>query len=435
MEQIEENLIALPPTSAELKFKERLGKAEKNNFRLGIFSGVFYNLGCAFISRTTVLPSFFSHLTSSSALIGIVGTFQDVGWYLPQLPASSWVQHKPQKMPMYRLSTLLRIIFFFGLAIATMLSTNASFLLIISVLSLLVFYLCSGLGGVVFMELFAKAIRPEKRSIFLGIRMALAGILSATFGAWAISVLLNSAEFPFNYGLVFLAGAIIASSGLLFMAAMREPRDLHKMQQRSLAEQIRMGLHLLKSDNNFRYYVKTRLLLSLFPLGLPFLFLFAKNKLGFQPTEIALFITTECIGLVISNYIWSKMAREHSNRAVLLVSSIIAIAIPLFVILFSVASIPKELYAGVFAIAAAVDSGYTIGGMSYLVEIIPQKERTTYAALYNTLLAFPILLSFLAGILLDSYGFIVLYSILLFFAIVSVFYVSKLKAHPAPAVE
>src|SRR5258708_35898746 len=119
------------------------------------------------------------------------------------------------------------------------------------------------------------------------------------------------------------------------MAAMREPRDLHKMQQRSLAEQIRMGAHLLKSDHNFRYYVKTRLLLSLFPLGLPFLFLFAKNKLGFQPTEIALFITTECIGLVISNYIWSKMARQHSNKAVLLFSSIIAVTIPLFVIIFS----------------------------------------------------------------------------------------------------
>jgi MFS family permease len=68
--------------------------------------------------------------------------------------------------------------------------------------------------------------------------------------------------------------------------------------------------------------------------------------------------------------------------------------------------------------------------MSYLVEIIPVKERTTYSALYNTLLAFPILLSFLAGILLDSFGFVVLYSILLFFALISVYYVSRLEANP-----
>ncbi len=430
MQEIEDEL-AIPITSAERKFKERLSKVEKNNFLLGINSGVFYNLGCAFISRTTVLPSFFSHLTSSSALIGIVGTFQDIGWYLPQLPASSWVQHKPQKMPMYRLSTVLRIILFFGLAAATIFSTSTSFLLIISVLSLLLFYMCSGLGGVVFMELLAKAIRPEKRGVFLGIRMALAGILSATVGAYAISLLLNSAVFPLNYGFVFLAGAVIASIGLLFMAVMREPRDLHKMEQRTFAEQIKMGVTLLRSDHTFRYYVKTRLLLSLFPLGLPFLFLFAKKELGFQTTEIALFITTECIGLVISNYIWSKMARKHSNKAVLFYSSILAIAIPLLVIIFSVAPIQKEIYTIVFAIAAAVDSGYTIGGMSYVIDIIPQKERTTYAALYNTLLAFPILLSFLAGILLDSYGFIFLYSVLLFFAVISVFYVSRLKAHPA----
>lgn len=425
-----EELLTLPVTSAERKFNERVSKVEKNNFRLGILSGIFYNLGCSFISRTTVLPSFLSHLTGSSALIGIVGTFQDVGWYLPQFPASSWVQHKPQKMPLYRLSTALRIFFFFGLAFATMFLTDASALLVISVLSLFFFYMCSGLGGVVFMELFAKAIRPEKRGVFLGIRMAVAGILSATIGAWAISFLLSSSDFPMNYALVFLAGAIISSAGLLFMAVMREPRDLHKTQERSLRQQIQMGSLLLKENLTFRYYVKTRLLLSLFPLGLPFLFLFAKKELGYQSTEIALFITTECIGLVISNYFWSRLARTHSNKAVLLYSSLLAIIIPLFVISFSIFSLPREAFAVVFAVAAAVDSGYTIGGMSYLIEIIPQKERTTYAALYNTLLAFPILLSFLAGMLLDSYGFIALYSILLFFAGISVLYVKRLKPIP-----
>ena len=84
MQELEEELLNQPITSAEKKFNERLSKLEKNNFRLGVWSGVLYNLGCSFISRTTVLPSFFSHLTGSSALIGVVGTFQDVGWYGPR---------------------------------------------------------------------------------------------------------------------------------------------------------------------------------------------------------------------------------------------------------------------------------------------------------------------------------------------------------------
>jgi MFS family permease len=430
MQEIDQELVSLPLTSAGKKFHEHVAKVEKSNFRLGVWSGILYNLGCSFISRTTVLPSFFSYLTNSSALIGIVGTFQDVGWYLPQLPASSWVQHKPQKMPMYKLSMVLRIFFFFGLALVTMFSSDTSLLLVVSVVSLFFFYMCSGLGGVVFMELFAKAIRPEKRGVFLAIRMAVAGILCATIGAWSIGFLLSSAEFPLNYGLVFLAGAVISSAGLLFMAVMREPRDPHKTPERSLKKQIQVGVDLLRSDHRFRYYVKTRLLLSLFPLGLPFLFLFAKKQLGYQSTEIAIFITTECIGLVISNYFWSRLSRQSSNKVVLLCSALIAILIPLMVISFSTFSLPRGLFAIVFAIAAAVDSGYTIGGMSYLVEIIPAKERTTYSALYNTLLAFPILLSFLAGMLLDSFGFVTLYSILLLFAVISVFYVSRLEAFP-----
>ena len=303
-------------------------------------------------------------------------------------------------------------------------------LLVVSVVSLFFFYMCSGLGGVVFMELFAKAIRPEKRGVFLGIRMAVAGILSATIGAWSIGFLLASAEFPLNYGYVFLAGAVFSSVGLLCMAVMREPRDLHKTAERSLKQQIQAGINLLRNDHRFRYYVKTRLLLSLFPLGLPFLFLFAKKQLGYQSTEIAIFITTECIGLVISNYFWSRLSQRASNKAVLFGSAIIAILIPLMVICFSAFSLPRGAFAIVFAIAAAVDSGYTIGGMSYLVEIIPEKDRTTYSALYNTLLAFPILLSFLAGMVLDSFGFVVLYSILLLFAVISVFYVSRLETFP-----
>jgi MFS family permease len=432
MEEIEKELLAIPITSAGQKFNERVSKVEKNNFKLGVWSGVLYNLGCSFISRTTVLPSFLSHLTGSSALIGVVGTFQDVGWYLPQFPASSWVQHKPQKMPMYRLSTGLRIFLFFGLALAVFFVNDSSLLLVISVLSLLFFYMCSGLGGVVFMELFAKAIRPERRSIFLAIRMAVAGILCATIGAWSISFLLSSSEFPTNYAYVFLVGAIFSSVGLLCMAVMREPRDLHKNQERSMKEQLMIGINLLHKDRRFRFYVKTRLLLSLFPLGLPFLFLFAKKELGFQSTEIAFFITSECIGLVISNYYWTRVSRKVSNKAVLFRSSLVAIAIPLIVICFSIFKLPREIFAIIFAIAAAVDSGYTIGGMSYLIEIIPQKERTTYSALYNTLLAFPILLSFFAGILLDSYGFILLYSILLVFAVISVFYVTRLENIPVP---
>jgi MFS family permease len=429
MQELDEELIALSTTSAERKFREGVTRVEKRNFWLGINSGVFYNLGCAFISRTTVLPSFLSHLTGSSALIGIVGTFQDVGWYLPQFPASSMVQHKPQKMPLYRLSTWLRIILFFGLSATTMFVTNASVLLIVSVLSLLFFYLCSGLGGVVFMELFSKAIRPEKRGVFLGIRMAVGGILSATFGAWAISTLLSSSQFPLNYGLVFLVGAITASAGLIFMAVMREPRDAHKTEERSLGEQIKMGIHLLKTDHQFRYYVKTRLILGFFPLGLPFLYLFAKKQLGFHAYEIGPFIASECIGLVISNYIWSKVA-ARSNKRVLLLSSLVALAIPLLIIVYSAWSLPREGFIVIFAIAAAVDSGYTIGGMSYVVECVPLKERTTYLALYNSLLSLPILLSFLAGILLDSFGFVTLYSVLLVFAIASVLYVRGLAEKP-----
>src|SRR5437764_5583802 len=92
----------------ERKFHALKSRVEKRNFRLGVTNGVLYGLGTYFISRSTVIPSFLSHLTSSSALIGIVSQFESIGWYLPQFVAASFVVHMPRKLPLYRLGWWIR---------------------------------------------------------------------------------------------------------------------------------------------------------------------------------------------------------------------------------------------------------------------------------------------------------------------------------------
>src|SRR5437879_1624173 len=85
------------------RFHHLSARHDKRNFRLGVTNGVLYGLGTYFISRSTVIPSFFSHLTHSSALIGLVSQFESIGWYLPQFIAASFVLHLPRKLPLYRI--------------------------------------------------------------------------------------------------------------------------------------------------------------------------------------------------------------------------------------------------------------------------------------------------------------------------------------------
>lgn len=402
-------------------------KVESTNFRLGVWNGILYNLAMSFLSKTTVLPGFLSHLTSSSALIGFISSFDSIGWYLPQLPVSAWVQHKQRKMPVYRASALIRTIAFALLAVITLLAPSTTVLLVTTVTALLVYFLASGPGGLVFTEMYAKAIPANRRGRFLGLRMAIGGVLSATVGAAVISYFLSEYSFPTNFGLVFVVGTITAGVALFMMASMREPREKVVTEERSMMEQFRFCLEILRTDHKFRAFISARVLFESFSLGLPFLFLFAQKKLGYSTADIGLFIAVECVGIIISNYIWAELADKVSNKRVLIGTAYLALLVPIAIILYSFIDLPPFLFPVVFALASAVDSGRTIGGMGYLAATNPIHERTTYAALYNSLLALPLFLAVIAGLLLDSYGFELLYGILLVLGVISLLQFRKLE--------
>ena len=63
----------------------------KRNFALGVVNGALVNVGMAFLDPFTVLPVFIAKLGGSAALIGFVSALHGVGWFLPQLIASSLV--------------------------------------------------------------------------------------------------------------------------------------------------------------------------------------------------------------------------------------------------------------------------------------------------------------------------------------------------------
>jgi hypothetical protein len=63
----------------------------RQNFICFVLDHVFFGVGLAFVSQTTVLPSFISQLTDSAPLIGLASTIQTGAWLLPQLLAASYL--------------------------------------------------------------------------------------------------------------------------------------------------------------------------------------------------------------------------------------------------------------------------------------------------------------------------------------------------------
>jgi MFS family permease len=416
------------PAPQEAKFLKLSAKNERRNFRLGVTNGVLYGLGTSLISHSTIIPSFFSHLTSSSALIGLVSQFESIGWYLPQFIAASFVVHWPKKLPMYRFGWWVRGAALFSLAAVTLWSPSATVLLTFAVLLYAIFAAGSGLSGVVFLELVAKTIPAKRRGRFFGLRISLASILSVTIGAGAISLLLAGFRFPTNFGFVFLASAIIVSVGLGFMAFMREPRTATVPDRRTLLEHFREGWKIYKTDKRYSNYINTRMLMSTATIGVPFLVIFAHKRLGFQTSDLGMFVAADCIGTIVGNFFWERLTDRRSAKVCLEVATIVNVALPIIVLLYLWLPLPKLLYASVFSIAAAFDAGTSIGGMTYIIEISPEHDRSTYIGLFNSLMSLPLMLTALAGALLDFAGYGILYGLVLALSVVSLFAVRKLEA-------
>ncbi len=427
--EVQEDVIGLV-TPHTAKYHAMSARVDKRNFRLGVTNGVLYGLGTYFISRATVIPSFFSHLTHSSALIGFVSQFESIGWYLPQFIVASFVVHMPRKLPLYRIGWWIRGSALFALAIVTLLAPRPAILLPAAILLYALFSTGAGVSGVVFLDLVAKTIPERRRGRFFGLRLSIGSLLSISIGAGAISLLLGHSHFPVNFGYVFLIGAIIVTIGLGFMAVMREPRTHDVPDERTLIEHFKEGWKVYKTDKRFAQYLNARLFMGTWVMGVPFLVLFAHDKLGFQTRDLGIFIAADCLGTVIGNFIWERLTDRRSAKACLEWAAIVAAVLPIVVLLYLWLPLPRILFASVFALAAAFDAGTSIGGMTYLIEISPPHDRATHMGLFNSMMAFPLVLTAIAGALLDFAGFAPLYAIVLIIAIFSFFAMRRLEERP-----
>lgn len=81
----------------------------RRNYLLGLLNGALFMCGTTFIGPSTVLPAFILHFTQSRFVVGLAGSLHRMGWSLPQLLISNYVERLRYKMPFYRASNAIRM--------------------------------------------------------------------------------------------------------------------------------------------------------------------------------------------------------------------------------------------------------------------------------------------------------------------------------------
>ena len=391
----------------------------RRNFICFVLDYVFFGVGLAFISQTTVLPSFVSQLTDSAPLIGLASTIQTGAWLLPQLIAASYLADKDRKKPYLMLPAAIGRPVFWLLAGVLFVAGDLSPTLILGLffIGLAVFMSTDALAAVAWFDIMSKAIPPTRRGRLFGIGQFFSGLLTVGAGA-VVNALLGpqGPPFPRNYALLFFLAGLSFFVSLATMIFLREPVEPTQNERLPWNAFLPKLLTVLRENRTFSLVTALRLLMGLNGMALPFYVVYATEELQLGIEAIGLFLSSQVVGGILAGFVWGYLNERSGSRIVIQCSTVMALASPLLALLMGpigrlAGASTIYVYSLIFLAIGALNSSMMPGFINFVLELAPPEERATYIALTNTLCGVLLVVPFLGGWLLQATSYPVLFAV------------------------
>jgi len=390
----------------------------RRNFICFVLDYVFFGVGMACVSQTTVLPSFVSQLTDSAPLIGLSSTIITGAWLLPQLIAASYLADKERKKPYLLLPAAIGRPVFLLLAGVLFLGGDLAPTLILGLffIGLAVFMSTDALAAVAWFDILSKAIPPTRRGRLFGIAQFFSGLLAVGAGA-VVNALLGpqGPSFPHNYArLFFLAGLslFVSLSAMIFLREPVKPTQTERLSWNAFLPKL---LAVLRENRTFSLVTALRLLTGLNGMALPFYVVYATGELRLGIEAVGLFLSSQVIGSILAGFVWGYLNERSGSKIVIQCSTTLAMASPLLALLMGpishrAGSSTIYIYSLIFFVIGALNSSMMPGFINFVLELAPSEERATYIALTNTLCGTLLVAPFLGGWLLQATSYPVLFA-------------------------
>jgi MFS family permease len=391
----------------------------RRNFICFVLDYVFFGVSLAFVSQTTVLPSFIRQLTDSAPLIGLASTIQTGAWLLPQLMAASFLTDKARKKPYLLLFAALGRPVFWLLAGVLFLAGDSArvFILALLFVSLAVFMGTDAVASVAWFDIFGKAIPPTRRGRLLGFGQVSSGLLTVGAGALVNTVLgPQGPSFPNNYALLFFLAGLSLFASWLAMNFLHEPIGSTQRERLPWNTFLPKLLTVLRENRTFSLVTVVRLLAGLSGMAMPFYVVYAADQLHLGTDSIGFFISSQVIGSILAGFVWGYLNERSGSKIVIQCSTILGLASPLLALLIQPLShlagaSTIYVYSLIFLAIGALNSSFMPGFINFVLELAPPEERPTYIALTNTLCGSLLVVPFLGGWLLQATSYPVLFAV------------------------
>ena len=375
----------------------------KHNYIFNVLDGAFFGFAIGFASFTTVLPLFFSTMTSSAVLIGLIPAIHNMGWQLPQLFLAGRISRLERFKPLTLWMTINERLPFLGLAIVALLlpKINTTLALALSFLFLVWQGMGAGMAANPWQNLIGRIIPMDMRATFFGLQSAAANLLGSG-GALAAGYILSRHSDTRGYAIsFFIACGFFVVSWFALAQTREEDRMLGGLEVPRV--DIWKDMRAILSKNiSFRWFLASRILTQFAGMATAFYTVYAVRYLNMDELTAGVLTSVLLITQTIANPLLGWMADRWSRKAVLTLGAVCTAMSALLAYL----AVDLALFYPVIVLMGVGNVAYWTIGLALSLDFGEEHERPVYVGMANTLIApATILAPFLGGLLADSAGY------------------------------
>jgi len=381
------------------------------NKKIGILHGIVHYTALGFYYQSTVLSAFIYALTGSRFLVGLISSLGALAHQIPQLFASTMIEHLPEKKKMMLwFGVGARLPWLFMSLAVLYLDKEATLIASMVLYSMAtVFY---AMYLLTWTDVMSKVIPLEYRGNYFGLRNFLASTATALAGLGAGKIVTLYSPTMVGYAVSFFLAFAVYFVDLWILSKTKEEPSLRVGSKSTVMEKIRQIPTLFREDNNFARYCFIRALASFCQMGFPFYVIFAMQQLNISDLDsrfgaiVGVFTFTQVFGRAVGNLLWGAISQKTGYKIPLEQACLI-------IGLASIATVFVNSYAGfiiVLAVAGVASAGFFLSGLNILMEFGKPHQRPTYIGVSNAIAGIGAFIPpFLGGVISQSVSFQAVY--------------------------
>ncbi len=375
---------------------------KRRNFILNTLEGGSYIASNGFAAVQTVLPALVARLGGTNLAVGAVLVVGFSFQFLPQVFSARFAEASPWKKP----GTL-----FFGLLQRCVMLIMGVMLLLLggsypsaALIALLILYALnqtfSGIASPFWVDFIAKLTPPHWRGRLIGIRTSLGGVGGFIAGI-ALTAILASISFPGSFALAFILAGILQSVSLLIQSRVVESVPSDVGPRESTASYLQSVFEIIRKRQEFSLFIASMALFILGSMAVPFYTVYAVRQLHVPEEMVGAYTTMMVVVQIGSALLTDIVADRYGNKIALIIAGG-GLALASFVALITTSPavfLLVYLFLGV-NVGSEVMSRYNLA-----IDFAPERRRSTFVGLVNTVLAPMYGAGILGGWIGDVFGY------------------------------